>query len=692
MAFIVVTALGLVCGLFIYIAFVKIPKKVKGMEKTEEIKEFLGGLNCGACGYPGCFGFAQKLTVEPEYIQTFVCPFILHDEDKLRCLGDSLACTLDPATMRMKAVIKCAGKPEILFNYSGPQTCKAATQHFGGYKTCPYSCQGLGDCIKVCPVDAIYIDTERMAAVVDEEKCSGCGLCVKTCPNNIIELVPLEREINFKCNYRQLRDIPDRVKCDYGHEYCRMYCPASVDIPRYVRYISLGKPDEALAVIREKIPFPSVCGLVCIHPCETRCRRGRLDEPIAIRMLKRYAFEHGNGLWKRNLKTTSPTGKRIAVVGSGPAGLTAAYYLAKLGHSVTAFEALPEPGGMTRVAIPDYRLPKDVLRAEIEEITQAGVEIRNNTKIDSLEQLTTEGYDATFLAIGAQEASKLGVPGDDSPRVISCLDFLKDINLGSKVQIGDKVAVIGGGNTAMDSARTALRIGAKEVVIFYRRTRAEMPASLEEIEDALAEGIKINYLMAPTKIITNNGSVSLECTHMKLGEPDASGRRRPIPIKGSKLTAEFDTVIAAIGQRPENPGRYKITTGRNDVIMVDAETMATSQAGIYAGGDVVSGPASVIEAIAHGRKAAIAIDRYLGGEGAIDESLAPVENTVAVSDEPEKKLQQEMPTMPVEQRISSFEQVELGYPENVAMEEAARCFRCDLDCKTKNDSSEEIAV
>jgi NADPH-dependent glutamate synthase beta subunit-like oxidoreductase/Na+-translocating ferredoxin:NAD+ oxidoreductase RNF subunit RnfB len=692
MSFIVVTAIGLACGVFIYLAFVKIPVKVKGMEKTEEIQESLGGLNCGACGYPGCFGFAQALTINPELIKERCCPFILQEEEKLTGLGASLSCTLDPAAMRMRAVLKCAGKPDILFSYSGPQTCKAATQNFGGYKTCPYSCQGLGDCIKVCPVDAIYIDTDRMAAVVDEEKCSGCGLCVKTCPNNIIELVPLETDINFKCNYRQLRDIPDRVKCDYGHDYCRPNCPASVDIPRYVRYISLGKPDEALAVIREKIPFPSVCGLVCIHPCETRCRRGRLDEPIAIRMLKRYAFEHDNGLWKQNSKKALPTGKKVAVVGSGPAGLTAAYYLAKLGHSVTAFEALPEPGGMTRVAIPDYRLPKDILSAEIEEITQAGVEIRTNTRIDSLEQLTNEGYDAIFLAIGAQEASRLGVPGDDSARVISCLDFLKDINLGNKVQIGDKVAVIGGGNTAMDSARTALRLGAKEVVMFYRRTRAEMPANPEEIEDALAEGIQINYLMAPTEIITNIGSVSLECTYMKLGALDASGRRRPVPIKDSKWTADFDTIIAAIGQRPENPGKYDIATGRGDVITVNADTMATSLVGVYAGGDVVSGPASVIEAIAHGRKAATAIDNFLGGKGEIDESLAPLENTVAVSDDPEKKPQLEMPTIPVEQRISSFEQVELGYPEKIAMEEASRCFRCDLDCEIKKDSSEEIAA
>ena len=679
MSFIIVAAIGLACGLFIYVAFVKIPKKVQGMEKTEEIQDLLGGLNCGACGYPGCFGFAQALTRNPELIKDFCCPFIMQDEEKLTGLGVSLSCTLDPAAMRMRSVIKCAGQPDILYNYTGPQSCRAATQHFGGYKSCPYSCQGLGDCASVCPVGAISMDPDRKAAVVDEEKCSGCGLCVKVCPNNVIELVSLEIDINFKCNYRQLKDIPSRAKCDYGHDYCRMYCPASVDIPRYVRYVSLGKPDEALAVIREKIPFPSVCGLVCIHPCEGRCRRGRLDEPIAIRMLKRYAFENGNGLWKKNLKTTASTGKKVGIVGAGPAGLTAAYYLAKQGHAVTVFESLPEAGGMTLVAIPSYRLPKDILAAEIDEIKALGVEIKCNTKIDSLDQLKNDGYDATFLAIGAQEAMTLGVEGDDSPRVITCLDFLQDVNLDREVKLGDRVAVIGGGNAAIDSARTSLRLGVKEVHMFYRRTRAEMPANVEEIEEALHEGIQINYLMAPTKIADNGGSVSLECIQMKLGEPDASGRRSPIPIEGSESSTDFDTIIAAIGQRPEDPGKYNVTTGRGNRIEADKETMATSQAGVYAGGDVVTGPASVIEAIAHGRKAATAIDKYLGGDGDIDESLAPLENTVAVSDDPEKKLQPEMAAIALDRRICSFDQVGLGYSKDDAMGEASRCFRCDLE-------------
>jgi len=460
---------------------------------------------------------------------------------------------------------------------------------------------------------------------------------------------------------------------------CSHICPAGIDVPRYVRFIAQGKPAEALAVIREKIPFPAVCGLVCFHPCEAKCRRGQLDEAIAIRMLKRFAVEHDTGQWKQNSKVAPATGKRVAIIGSGPAGLTAGYYLAKLGHSVTVFEALPEPGGMMRVAIPDYRLPKDVLKAEIKEIEEIGVDIKTNTRVNSIDSLLGDGYDAIFVAVGAHQGSKIGVDGEDSPRVIECINFLRDVNLGKKVKVGNKVAVIGGGNVAIDGARTALRLGAKEVIIIYRRTRAEMPANPEEIEEALAEGIQIHFLAAPSRIINQHDSVELECIRMKLGVMDASGRRRPEPIEGSEFTMSFDTIIAAIGQRPEIPHQFNLATGRGDVIEVDPDTLATSREGVFAGGDAVSGPASVIEAIAAGRQAAISIDKYLGGGGDIDEVLAPPEGEVTPLEEAEEKRRPKMPSLPVEQRLGDFKQVELGYSDEMAIEEAMRCLRCDLE-------------
>jgi NADH-quinone oxidoreductase subunit F len=460
---------------------------------------------------------------------------------------------------------------------------------------------------------------------------------------------------------------------------CTHTCPAGVDAPRYIRFIAQGKPGEAVAVIRERIPFPSVCGYVCIHPCEAKCRRGLLDEAIGIRVLKRFAVDNDNGMWKENSRIAPETGKKVAIVGSGPAGLTAAFYLAKLGHKVTVFEALPEAGGMMRVAIPDYRLPKDVLRRDIAEIEAVGVDIKTNTKVESTDDLFAQGYDAVFLATGAHEGLKIGVKGEDSPGVMDCVTFLREVSLGKKMEVGESVAVIGGGNAAIDSARTALRLGAKEVTIVYRRTQGEMPASAEEIEGALEEGVKMRFLAAPSSLSRKNGKLELECLAMKLGDIDASGRPRPEPIEGSQFTMSFDTIIAAIGQRPEIPARFNISLGRGSTITVDPDTLATDKEGVFAGGDVVKGPASVIEAIAHGRLAAISIDKYLGGEGDIEETLAPPEEAMAPLEEAEEEWRVEIPAPPAKERIKNFEDVELTLSQKMAIKEAKRCLRCDLE-------------
>jgi NADPH-dependent glutamate synthase beta subunit-like oxidoreductase len=346
------------------------------------------------------------------------------------------------------------------------------------------------------------------------------------------------------------------------------------------------------------------------------------------------------------------------------------------------FEALPELGGMMRVGIPEYRLPRQVLDAEIEEIKKIGVDIRTNTKINSLEELLKQGYSAVFLAIGAHQGTKMGVEGEDSPGVMEGILFLREVSLGKEVRVGKRVAIIGGGNVAIDASRTALRLGAKEVTIVYRRTQAEMPASPEEIAEALEEGVNILFLAAPKRIMSQNGRLSMECLRMELGEVDASGRRRPVPLKGSEFTMDLDTVIAAIGQMPEVPVGFEIATDKGNVLQVDLDTLAATREGVFAGGDCVTGPASVIEAIAAGRQAAISIDKYLSGTGLIDEILAPPEGEAVLPElEEEERYRPHMPCLPLGQRYGGFAEVELGFTPEMAIEDAERCLRCDLEEK-----------
>ena len=498
--------------------------------------------------------------------------------------------------------------------------------------------------------------------------CRFCGACVEVCPAGALT----DKEA-YNDKDREEKLLP-----------CLNTCPAGVDIPRYVRLIAEGRFQDAVEVIREKVPFPHVLGCVCNHLCEEACRRNELNDSIAIRALKRFVAERDSGRWRTKVEIAPETGKKVAIVGSGPAGLTAAWFLRKLGHSVVVFEALPEPGGMLRTGIPRYRLPENVLHQEIKDIEDIGVEIRTNTKIESLDQLFNQAFDAVFLALGAPQDMKMGIPGEDDCRVLDGISFLRSVNFGDKVDIAGEVAVVGGGNAAIDVARTALRVGAEKVTILYRRTRKEMPAAPEEVEEALDEGVKIDFLVAPQRVLPERDKLKLECIRMKLGEPDASGRRRPVPVESSEFIIEVDRLIMAIGQKPAVPDGFGLSMNRWGYILADEETLACSREGVFSGGDVVRGPASVIEAIQAGRKAAISIDKYLGGKGQIDQKFIP--------EEPENpwlgreegfadKEKAQMPTLAADKRVSNFSQVECGFDEETVVEEAKRCLRCQLRLK-----------
>ncbi len=496
-----------------------------------------------------------------------------------------------------------------------------------------------------------------------------------------------EQRLSVSKRARGTGIIRDESKC----APCGRACPAGVDAHGYVALISQGKFKEALELVRQSLPFPAICGRVCTHPCEAACNRCKVDEPIAIRDLKRFVADYEMRVGEEEI-TPAPRTKeeRVAVIGSGPAGLTAAHDLVKMGYGVTVFEALPIPGGMLSVGIPEYRLPREVVQKEIEAIQKLGVELKLSSPVGkdglTLEALHKQGYKAILVAVGAHSSMRLDIPGEELEGVYHGVSFLRDVNLGKEVWVGERVAIVGGGNVAIDAARTALRLGAKEVVIVYRRSRQEMPASEEEIEEAEHEGVKINYLAAPVRVLGGEGKVTgLECIRMELGEPDASGRRRPIPVEGSEFVLDTDMLIPAIGQTPDLsflPGDHKFHITGRGTFEVDPGCLATNIPGIFACGDAVSGPATVAEAVGAGSRAAIAIDRYLRGEELeLAEEGLPLK-TVDIEDmdvsDIVSKHRQPMPRLPLKERIPGFKEVDLGFSEEMAIEEASRCLNCGV--------------
>ena len=507
------------------------------------------------------------------------------------------------------------------------------------------------------------------------KEASLCGLG-QTAPNPVLSTIRHFRD-EYEAHIREKR-CPSHACEALAPTACTSACPAHVNVPQYVALVAEGRFADALGVIRRRNPFASVCGRACHHPCEMYCRRGDVDEPVAIRHLKRFVSDRAKDA--QPPKWQGPRRGKVAIIGAGPAGLTAAYFLAIMGREVKVFESLPVAGGMLAVGVPEYRLPRAALNRDIDYIRRAGVEIRLNSHVGSLQELRDAGYDAVFVATGAHASVRLDVPGSTAEGVHDAIAFLRRVTLGEIKELSGRVIVIGGGNAAIDAARAAQRLGADPVTILYRRTRDEMPALREEIEDAILEGVDIRYLVAPMEIQGDGRVRAVRCQEMELGPADESGRRRPVPKAGGEQVFPTDHVIVAVGQAPEldfasSDGRLVVTKGK---VRVDPVTQQAGE-GVFMGGDAATGPATIVEAVAAGQRAAQAIDVFLGGKGEL-----PADTDLASPGKPEDAEAEQAPRqpareMPMAKRRGNFCEVIKGYSLAAACSEARRCLRCDLE-------------
>jgi NADPH-dependent glutamate synthase beta subunit-like oxidoreductase/NAD-dependent dihydropyrimidine dehydrogenase PreA subunit len=577
-----------------------------------------------------------------------------------------------------------------------------------------------------------------MLAPVQVAQCIGCQVCAQECPTNAITIESSVQEMVYahrgSVSYlppeggwqpldaytRAFPEEPGETPWGDGHAWhvaerqatwqtwrtwlgerkedlrapCQAACPVGTNAGLYVSLIAQGRYDEALQVASEPNPFPAICGRVCTAPCEDACRRGEFDLPIAIRDLKRFAMDHGV---PRKRKVTPPKqwySERVAIVGAGPTGLSAAYYLARRGYRVTVFDAMPVAGGMMSIGIPDYRLPREELNRDIDAMRDLGVEIRLNTAIGldvSLDDLQRE-YVAVLLAVGAQRSQRLGIPGEvELHGVIPATTFLKDFNLDPDTKLEGAVAVVGGGSTAMDAARSALRAGARSVHILYRRTRVEMPAQAEEVRAAIAEGIQLHELVTPVQVLGSEGQVrGLRCQRMALSDPDEKGRRKPVPMLGTEFDLPIDIVLVAIGEAPDPsflPEGTSVGVAPWGGLLINPQTLATGAPGVFAAGDVTYGPKSIIHAAAHGRQAARSIHAYLRhlplravtempqDEG---ETLSTLPTGAAIMLDLRPTPREVMPLRGSEASHDRSVEFAVGFTEEQARREASRCLRCDL--------------
>jgi NADPH-dependent glutamate synthase beta subunit-like oxidoreductase/NAD-dependent dihydropyrimidine dehydrogenase PreA subunit len=593
-----------------------------------------------------------------------------------------------------------------------------------------------------------------MLTPVQVAACVGCQVCAQECPTNAITIESSMKEIAYSkrgpISYlppdngwlpldaytRATPEEPGETPWRDGHAWhvaerkatwqswrswlgerkedlrapCQAACPVGTNAGLYVSLIAEGRYDEALQVASEPNPFPAICGRVCTAPCEEVCRRGEFDLPIAIRDLKRFVTDHATSRKRVIPLPKQVYRERVAIVGAGPTGLSAAYYLARRGYQVTVFDAMPVAGGMMAIGIPEYRLPRAELGRDIDAMCELGVEMRLGTAIGrdiSLDELQQD-YDAVLLAVGAQRSQRLGIPGETVwEGVIPATTFLKDYNLDPETKLSGKVAVIGGGSTAMDAARSALRAGAEQVTLLYRRTRVEMPAQIEEVRAALEEGIELQELVAPVQLLGTAGTLeAVRCQRMKLSEPDDKGRRKPVPVLGTEFDLPVDIVLVAIGEAPDPsflPEGTSVGVAPWGGLLINPVTLATGAPGVFAAGDVTYGPKTIIHAAAHGRQAAKSIHAYLRkltpaevSEMPEDEfqtaSTLPADSTITLDLRPTTR--EVMPLHSGDAAHSRSVEFATGFTEEQARHEASRCLRCDLAylCPTIKVISDEKLV
>ena len=663
--------------------------------RIELVTDCLAGANCGGCGYTGCGACAAAIVAGEAGVGACI-------------VGGAASAAKVAAVMGMEAGAAealtsentCTGgfrAPE-KFSYMGVNDCRAAAMLYAGAKECAVGCLGFGSCVKACLFGALEIGPEGYP-VVDVEKCVGCGACEKACPKGIMQVrKPSDRLLHMNL-------VTDRLAP------CRQTCPAEINIPKYINHIKRGEYDKAWLTIMERNPLPLSTGRVCPHPCENACRRAMADDPVSINQLKRFCSD-----WVMNQGTSlkipvaPDTGYKVAIVGGGPSGLTAAFYLRRLGHKVKIFEWLPKLGGMIYYGIPQYRLPKEILYEDINRILGlGGIEVKTNVKFGvdfDLESLVGGGFDAVLMTIGAMNHASARIPDENKVKgVLPATKYLRRQGLGDPYQIGKKVGVIGGGNVAMDCLRSSIRLGAERVYCLYRRTIKEMPANVVEIEACEHEGIEFITLCTPTRFITDDeGNLTgIEYLKNELGEPDASGRRKPVPIEGSETVIPLDNFILAIGQTTdsafadvEGTAVSRLETKKGSIVN-DTDTHQTAIPYVFTSGDCAGPPGLLVAAVGAGRRAARGIHKYLMGEdmampetrlrvdsrrmkghipGTIFDSIEGIERKGRIA-------QPELEPGSYE-RQHTYAEVDLTVTEEEALKEANRCMRCCLTCYNKD--------